>query len=284
MEAGNELSYSKFMDHELAALATFSSNIGGEIKALGKKCIINSAAGPLPLVYQLCELGTDEPEFYPNLPEQFHKFLSDAEGVTELTNYDAIGLQWYPGLHIDWSFFGVDAVMDAGAKLPSDILAQLDLFADFGKPIHITELAMPSAHCGDWANGYWIVDFAKCAEENWTEELQADYVERLWRLIFSHPAAESITWWDLIDGRGFSAATLGCLFNAEGKPKLVAERMRSLISEWTSHFVEDSENGVLSLRGFAGSYSYTAVTGSGRQKVGSFTIVEGETSEIEVVI
>ncbi len=66
---------------------------------------------------------------------------------------------------------------------PDSLFSHMDLFARFGVPLHITEITVPSY---SW--------------ESEDEEIQADILEYLYSIWFSHPAVEQIIYWNLVDG------------------------------------------------------------------------------------
>lgn len=74
--------------------------------------------------------------------------------------------------------------------VPADQLRRaLDILAEVGLPLHITELSVPSSG-----------PMGRRASRSWTEEAQAEYLELFFRTAIAHPAVESITMWGLWDG------------------------------------------------------------------------------------
>lgn len=70
---------------------------------------------------------------------------------------------------------------------PEKILAGLDRMAEFSLPLEMTEVTVPT--------------FGTTDED---EELQADLLELMYTLWFSHPAMEDIIYWNLPDGYAYS--------------------------------------------------------------------------------
>ena len=64
----------------------------------------------------------------------------------------------------------------------------LDLYANFKKPIQITEITIPAYS--------WERD---------DEEVQAELIEKLYSIWFSHPNVEQIIYWNLVDGYAYLA-------------------------------------------------------------------------------
>ena len=141
---------------------------------------------------------------------------------------------------------------------PTDLYKHMDLYALLGKPLQITEVTIPSY---SW--------------EPEDEEIQADLLERLYSIWFSHPAVEQIIYWNLVDGYAHVfvddpdkiRATQGDMTLGENyyhggllrfdlTPKPAYERLKKLTREvWhTECELVTDENGEASFRGFFGDY------------------------------
>lgn len=127
---------------------------------------------------------------------------------------------------------------------PARLLKVLDRYADFGIPIHISEVTLSA--------------YGAAAED---EEVQAELLRNLYRLWFSHPAVEAIVYWNSHDGYvyGGEEKYLGGLFHQDFTPKPAYGVLRDLIlNEWHTHVEERQVNESLSFRGFYGTYRVTA--------------------------
>jgi endo-1,4-beta-xylanase len=129
-------------------------------------------------------------------------------------------------------------------------------FKRFGLPLHFTELTVLSGEYkkgGDWQSRR--ADWPSTPEG---EKRQADYVEKLYTVLFSHPAVEAITWWDLMDG-GWMGAPAG-LVRRDLSPKPAYERLMSLIHDkWTTKLTTKTDDeGKVRFRGFYGTYTIRA--------------------------
>ncbi len=130
-----------------------------------------------------------------------------------------------------------------------------ETYARFGLPLHFTELSVLS---GAYIPQSEIV--GKYRPDDWPstpegEEKQLHYVEKLYTILFSHPAVEAITWWDLADGRWMNAPS--GLIRRDMSPKPAYERLLELVmKEWrTNAEFTTGADGEASLRAFHGSYS-----------------------------
>ena len=128
----------------------------------------------------------------------------------------------------------------------------LDNYGRFKKPIEITEVTIPA--------------FTQDAAD---EESQADVLERLYSVWFSHENVSQIIYWNLADG--YAAFTTpgnmadgenyfrGGLLRFDMSEKPAYKRLKHLIKEvWTTNeTLSVNENGEVSFRGFYGEYEVT---------------------------
>ena len=135
---------------------------------------------------------------------------------------------------------------------------ECETYARFGKPLHFTELTVLSGEHGWEKKLPWPT-----TPEG--ERRQAAYVEQFYTLLFSHPAVEAITWWDLMDG-GWQGAPAG-LIRADLSPKPAFQRLLALVKGkwWTRAALRTEADGRCRIRGFLGDYQVTAVTPAGTE-------------------
>ncbi len=157
------------------------------------------------------------------------------------------------------------------------LLWVLDTYAKLGKPLEITEISIPAY---SW--------------EEEDEQLQADIIERLYKLWFSHPAMEKIIYWNLADGYAHAAEpgdmTVGENFYYAGllrfdmSKKPAYETIDRLLHETfsTKETLSTSGEGVATFRGFYGEYEYT-VTKDGKSYTGTLDLTK-DASPIEIRI
>ncbi len=147
-------------------------------------------------------------------PLEYMRALRDAR-----VDYDAVGLQIYcPGRDM------------------LEIERHIERFTSLGKPIHITELGIPSANHPDTLKTYeergrripYPIDAVWHGTE-WTEEIQADWVEQFYTICYSMPQVEAISWWGFSDP-GYMPN--GGLVRSDISLKPSYERLSKLIAEW----------------------------------------------------
>jgi len=149
--------------------------------------------------------------------------------------------------------YGIQSHMHQGEWTIEKAWEVCETYARFGKPLHFTELTVLSGEHG-WRlppppnPGPW-----PSTPEG--EAKQADYVEKFYSTLFSHPAVEAITWWDFADGC-WQGAPAG-LIRADLTRKPAYDRLASLIRGrwWTRGEGQADDAGACQIRGFAGDYA-----------------------------
>jgi GH35 family endo-1,4-beta-xylanase len=128
-----------------------------------------------------------------------------------------------------------------------EIWESLEAYAGIGLPIHLTEFTVPSSALpvtNSWIKGLW------------TEDRQAEYLERFYKTCFAHPSVGALIYWDLYDGRSWIKT--GGLIDASWRPKPAYRRLEQLIKkEWhTQGTAVTDAGGSIGFRGFFGSYHF----------------------------
>jgi endo-1,4-beta-xylanase len=162
---------------------------------------------------------------------------------------------------------GIQSHMHRGEWPLEKVWEACETYARFGKPLHFTELTVLSGK-HDWERkGTWPTTPAG-------ERRQAEYVEKLYTLLFSHPAVEAITWWDFMDG-GWQKAPAG-LLRADLSPKPAYNRLMNLVKErwWTRLSLQTDREGKCTFEGFLGEYEVTVQNGKSTAR-GKFTLKKG---------
>ena len=170
--------------------------------------------------------------------------------------YDVIGLQTH---------------QHGGAKPLDELWDVCERHSRFGVPLHFTETTFVSGP-GKWNE--WESTTPK------GEELQARDAEAFYRLLFSHPSVEAITWWDLSDRNAWQRAPSG-LLREDMSPKPAYDALKRLIhTEWhTSGEAATDQDGIAAVRGFLGDYDVT-VTGSNGTRPGVRVADQGRVVDV----
>jgi len=157
-------------------------------------------------------------------------------------------------------------------------------FAKFGKPLHFTETTLISGEQG-WElrkqredpNFRWI-----STPEG--EKRQARQVAEFYRILFSHPAVEAITWWDFTDQNAWQQAPAG-LVRADMTPKPAYNELERLIKGqwWTKTQTTTDAGGNTRFRGFLGEYE-VSVQVDGKKHTGNFRLDKTTTGKIDIIM
>lgn len=149
--------------------------------------------------------------------------------------------------------FGLQSHMHGGEWPLTRVWEVCETFSKLGKPLHFTEVTVLSGEHGWQRKLPWPT-----TPEG--EARQADYVEKFYTVLFSHPAVQAITWWDFMDG-GWQGAPAG-LVRADLTPKPAYERLLKLVKGtwWTRADLTTDASGNARFRGFLGRYRITVKT------------------------
>lgn len=213
---------------------TFDNPVGNWVESVGANSAVKTAfewvneANP-DGYYLINDYDVHDERYY----EQISALIEDG------TVPDAVGVQSHMH-HGTWSDETTLAVYNR--------LETLDL------PIHFTELTVLS---GSLMQNY---DYSY-DRENWKsttemEREQAEYLLHFYRLLYSLPEIEAITYWDLSDKGAWLGAPAG-LLREDMTPKPAFDYLMKLIhDEWkTKHTLTTDKNGAVSFDGFYGTYT-----------------------------
>jgi len=204
-----------------------------------------------------------------HFPRSFSAFLEEAAANKQLDDVDIIGLQVYPGGHFRTPPFDG---LDTPAYTPSRLLDLLDRYSRFGKTLHITEFSLPSRYEPEWRCGYW--------RGEWTEDLQAAYVEAVFAIAYAHPQVRSISWWDISDLK--PSVAHGGLLREDGGKKPAFEAIEDLIAaaRGPREGSLDGATSEISLPG--GRYALTVEAPDGTSHTTEFQLLEGFRKVVEI--
>lgn len=170
---------------------------------------------------------------------------------------------------------------------PKKLYHQMDLYARFNKPIQITEVTVPAF---SW----------KAADE----EIQAEIVEKLYSIWFSHPNVEQIIYWNLVDGYAFVSDPnpevikssqgnmllgenyyYGGLLRFDMTPKPAYYKIKELTQKiWhTEAEIKTDKNGAAFFRGFYGDYS-AEITVNGKKIIKELHLSSKSDNVIRIVL
>lgn len=176
-----------------------------------------------------------------------------------------------------WLFdaIGIQSHMHGGTWPLTRVWSTCERYKRFGVPIHFTEVTVLS---GPKTSEGW-----ETTPEG--EARQADYVVKLYTVLFSHPAVEAITWWDFADRGAWQGAPAGWL-RKDLSPKPVYERLMRLVKGdwWTRAAGATDAAGEFSTRAFFGDYDVSVRTPGGKTAESTAHVSKGEENRVEVIV
>ncbi len=193
-------------------------------------------------------INTEQENVWNQVSHNNRYYLQIENALLKGLRIDAVGMQFH-------MFFRMEQYFEKTRKYydPDRMYALLDLFAEFNRPLQLTEMTIPA--------------FTDNPED---EEHQADALEKVYKMLFSHPAVEQIIYWNLVDG--YAAFTTagnmtqgenyyrGGLLRFDMSEKPAFKRLKKLFTEdWSTDVtLTTDEAGCVSLRAFYGDYEVTA--------------------------
>lgn len=133
---------------------------------------------------------------------------------------------------------------------PEQVRRRFARLAPLARPVHLSEITISAP--GTDAEALMM---------------QAVFTRNLYRIWFSQPQLDGITWWNVVDGCGYAGEpTTSGLFTRQMEPKPVFLAMRDLICrEWRTVLeVRADDTGRIRFRGFKGRYRLSWQTPDGR--------------------
>ncbi len=139
---------------------------------------------------------------------------------------------------------------------PEKICERLNLMAETGAPLHVSEVTISAPDSTDEG-----------------KTIQAEIAKNLYRLWFSHPKVMGITWWNVVDGGAAPGEpSISGLFDPDLNPKPVYQVLDNLINhEWKTNItVSTGKDGMVKFRGFRGQYRLSWKDKSGKEQQTEF--------------
>jgi GH35 family endo-1,4-beta-xylanase len=156
---------------------------------------------------------------------------------------------------------GIQSHMHNGSWDNEKLWNVCELLAESNKPIHFTELTILSTVRWNGEKDHTPADTAG-------EEKQKEEVERVYTMLFSHPAVEAITWWDFSDNGAWMNAPAGLIRN-DMTPKPAYNILKKLIKEdWTTNeTLTTGVTGEATGNAFRGEYRFTVTLADGTKRI-----------------
>ena len=210
-----------------------------------------------------------------------HYYAYTEAAIHRGVRIDAIGMQY----HLFYPKNEIEKLASSKYLSPEWLYRHMDLYARFGKPLQVTEITIPA--------------FSNDPEN---EAVQAELIEWLYSIWFSHPAMEQIIYWNLVDGYAYvndpekikdsqgdmtigENVYYGGLFRFDMTPKPAFFAIQNLIKKkWhtDTSLVTDTE-GRAKMRGFYGTYAFTVETENGIE-TREITLSKDGKNNIEIIL
>jgi GH35 family endo-1,4-beta-xylanase len=117
----------------------------------------------------------------------------------------------------------------------ADIIRMMERLQKFGKPVHVTEIGTTSGcNCGKKNNNdepTTELNMPYTWHRYWDEDLQAEWLEKMYTLHYSKPWVEAINWYDQVDQFSF-IKNGGLIANPQGDKKFAYHKIKSLRNMW----------------------------------------------------
>jgi GH35 family endo-1,4-beta-xylanase len=204
----NELSLDQKQLIELSKLACdVARDTNPEIKLLINNCC------PFAEYVQLRKWGQRDAKFPQRTPHQFTRDLLDAGA-----DFDLIGAQVY-FVH----------------RTIAETVSFIERYSEFGKQMHLAEIGSPSKGI---TLEFWEDDLDWSTQpyewhRHWDEELQADWLEKIFTIGYSKPYIQAANWYDFADPIGFLKSG-GILRSVNGEKKAACDRLLELKHKWNN--------------------------------------------------
>lgn len=148
----------------------------------------------IDIVWPWCEYYATSPDT--TVPPMIYADMIVQSGIT----FDAFGLELVfgkncPGMHV---------------RDLMRVSARLDDFATLNRPLHITTVGVPGK-CG---GGEFDCNSAGFWRAEWSDKVQAHWIDQFYRIALSKPAINTITWVSLADGPSTPVPNCGLLTEA----------------------------------------------------------------------
>lgn len=195
---------------------------------------------------------------------------------------DAIGMQYHLFNPREKEY-----ELTRGLLNPERLYKYMDTYSNFNKPLQITEVTVPAYS--------WNKE---------DEEIQAEIIEKLYTIWFSHPSVEQIIYWNLVDGyahlwdatpekiaKSQGDMTIGenyyygGLLRFDLSPKPAYYKIKELLTKkWHTELSANSnENGVIDFKGFYGGYELE-ITFNGKTTTKEINLSKKTINEFKVIL
>lgn len=170
-----------------------------------------------PRSQAIIDLSAPWGEYYARNQRTIPPMLYADMVVQSGVGFDGLGAQFIFGTAADGTY-----VRDM-----FQISERLDRLGNFGKPVHVTAVQVPSAPAGDRTVG----EMGGSWRKPWDENVQAQWIKEFYSIALSKPFVESITWSTLMDQAEGALIASGGLLHPDLSPKTGYKTLVALRSQ-----------------------------------------------------
>lgn len=115
----------------------------------------------------------------------------------------------------------------------ADTIRMTERLQQYGRPIQITEIGVTSGPTPESIESgeLGLPDLPYSWHRHWDPELQAEWLDQIYTVLYSKPWVEAINWYDFVDPYSF-IDNGGLLANPQGKQKPAYHRLKRLQERW----------------------------------------------------
>lgn len=199
-------------------------------------------------------------------------YMQIERALAKGASIDAVGMQFH-------AFYRREDEENYTRQLydPENLYKVMDQYADFGKPLQVTEVTIPA--------------YSNEAED---EQVQAEIITNLYKIWFSHPNMEAIIYWNVVDGYAAFAKQgdmtngenyfHGALLRYDMSPKPAFYALDELINKtWRTNLLAEAANGSFEMKGFYGEYE-VEVTAGGKTTAARVHLEKGADNQFTIVL
>lgn len=135
---------------------------------------------------------------------------------------------------VDFTITGQQLYYQYSNRDLADIIRMMERLQKYGRPVHVTEIGTTSGcNCNNKTvtESQPELDLPYTWHRQWDEDLQAEWLEKIYTLHYSKPWIEAVNWYDQVDQFSF-IKNGGLISNPQGDKKFAYHKLKHLRDDW----------------------------------------------------